>query len=397
MNIDVPIAEEKAADPVQRARALRPLIEAAAPAIERDRGLTPDVRTALHDAGLFRLYLPRRYDGEEVAPATFVAVIEEIAKADASTAWCVAQGSGCSVSAAYLDPDVAREIFCAPQAVLAWGPAGQNAKAVAADGGYRITGTWPYASGIRHSQWVGGHCALVDANGAPCLGTDGKPQERTMLVPKSSVTVLDVWRVMGLRGTGSDSYTVTDLFVPARYSFTRESAIDRRESGPLYRFTNYQLFGGSYASVALGIARAALDTFIQMAASKVPMLASKPLRENAVVQSQVAQAEAKLQSSRALLMQTLEAMWDAVSKGEELTLHQRATLRLAATHAVHQAKDVVEAAYHFAGGTAIFENQAFERRLRDMHAVTQQVQSQISNFEVAGQVLLGLPVTSRLI
>lgn len=149
--------------------------------------------------------------------------------------------------------------------------------------------------------------------------------------------------------------------------------------------------------MALGIARATLDAFMQMAASKVAMLASKPLRENAVVQSQVAQAEAKLQSSRALVMQTLREMWDIASRGEASSLDLRARLRLAATHAVHQAKDVVETAYHFGGGTAIFENQPFERRLRDIHAVTQQVQSQISNFEVAGQVLLGLPVTSKLI
>jgi indole-3-acetate monooxygenase len=129
----------------------------------------------------------------------------------------------------------------------------------------------------------------------------------------------------------------------------------------------------------------------------VPMLAVKPLRESASVQLRVAQAEAQLQASRALMFQTLEQMWDTAACGEDFSMQQRATLRLAAVHAVHQCKEVVETAYHLAGGTAIFENQAFERRMRDMHAVTQQVQSQISNFEVAGQVLLGLPVASKLI
>ena len=140
-----------------------------------------------------------------------------------------------------------------------------------------------------------------------------------------------------------------------------------------------------------------LDAFIQIASTKVPMLGSKPLRDNPVVQSKVAVAEAEWQSSRAYLMQALRDMWGAASRGESATLQQRAALRLAAVHASHQAKEVVETAYHFAGGTAIFENQAFERRLRDIHAVTQQVQSQFVNFEVAGQVLLGLPVTSKLI
>jgi len=203
--------------------------------------------------------------------------------------------------------------------------------------------------------------------------------------------------VVGLKGTGSDTYTVTDMFIPARYTFTRESPDDRRETGTLYRFTTFQMFGASFAGVALGTARAALDAFMQIASTKVPMLATKPLRENAVVQSQVAVAEAKWQSSRAFLMQTLEQMWQTASRGENFSMQQRAALRLAAVHAIHQSKEVVETAYHLAGGSAIFENQAFERRLRDIHAITQQVQSQFSNFEVAGQVLLGLPSASKLI
>jgi alkylation response protein AidB-like acyl-CoA dehydrogenase len=308
----------------------------------------------------------------------------------------VAQASGCSLAAAYLEPDVAREVFGAGS-VLAWGPFGPNPKAVAVDGGYRITGTWQYASGSRHASWLGGHCTLVDDQGGPRLGADGRPIDRTMLFPKSSAAVRDVWQVMGLRGTGSDTYSVTDLFVPARYSYTREAVAERRENGPLYRFSNYQMFGASFAGVALGIARATLDAFVELAASKVPMLAVKPLRDNAVIQSQVAWAEARLQSSRAFLMQTLDELWGPVSRGETFTLQQRATLRLASVYAIHQSKDVVDAAYQMAGGSAIFENQAFERRMRDIHAVTQQVQAQLVNFEVVGQVLLGLPVTSKLI
>ena len=400
MNIDASIAKSRAGratDPIQRAKALRPAIEDVAPVIEQSRSLPQELRAALHEAGLFRLLLPREFNGEELEPATFVAAIEEIAKSDASTAWCVAQGSGCSMAAAYLEPDVAREIFGNVDSVLAWGPVSPNAKATAVEGGYRVTGTWLYASGSRHAEWLGGHSSLVDAKGERCMGPDGKPAERTMLFRKSDAVVQDVWQVVGLRGTGSDTYTVTDMFIPARHTFTRESAHDRRETGPLYRFTTFQLFGASFAGVALGIARATLDAVIQMAGTKVPMLASKPLRENAVVQSQVAVAEAKWQSSRAFLMQTLEQMWETASRGQSFSMQQRAALRLAAVYAIHQSKEVVETAYHLAGGSAIFENQAFERRLRDIHAVTQQVQSQFSNFEVAGQVLLGLPSASKLI
>jgi len=397
MNIEAPIAKGHAMmDPVQRARQLRPLIEAAAPAIERLCALTPELLAALHDAGLFRLLLPRSCGGEEVEPAVFVAAVEEIAKGDASTAWCMSQGSGCSVTAAYIEPAVAREIFGARAAVLAWGPGGANAKATAVEGGYRVSGTWPYASGSRHAQWLGGHCALVDGEGKPCLGPDGKPAERTVLFQKSKAAIRDVWQVVGLRGTGSDTYTVTDLFVPTRYTFVRESPADRREDGPLYRFTSYQLYGAGFAGVALGIARATLDAFIAMS-GKVPALASKALRESAVVQSRIAIAEAQWRSSRAFLMETLDAMWKIASRGEALELQQRAALRLAAVHAIHQCREVVETAYHLAGGPAIFEKERFERRMRDMHTVAQQVQSQFINFEMAGQVLLGFPSSSKLI
>jgi alkylation response protein AidB-like acyl-CoA dehydrogenase len=398
MNINAAIREGEAfADPAQRARQLRPLIESTAQSIEQGRALPSKLLEALHDAGLFRLLLPHSCGGEEVAPALFVAAVEELAKADASTAWCMAQGSGCSMAAAYLEPAVAREIFDGKQAVVAWGPAGPNAKAVAVEDGYRVSGTWPYASGIGHADWLGGHCQLLDALERPCLGPEGKPTERTMLFPKAKAEIHDVWHVMGLKGTGSQTYTVADLFVPARYSFTRESAADRHEAGPLYRFTTFQLFGAGFAGVALGIARATLDAFIAVAAGKVPMLAAKPLRDNAVVQSKVAIAEAQWQASRAYLMQTLAEMWHIASAGETFTLEQRAGLRLAGVHAVHECKKVIETVFHLAGGSAVFENQPFERRLRDINAVAQQVQGQSVNFEIAGQVLLGLPSTSKLI
>src|ERR1041384_5758412 len=233
-------------NPIERARQLRPMIEAAAPTIEQGRALPQELLAALFDAGLFKMLLPRSCGGEESDPVTFVTAIEEIAKADASTAWCVAQASGCSIAAAYIEPAVAQEIFAAKDAVVAWGPVGPTVRATAVDGGYRVTGTWSYASGSRHAQWLRGHSPLGDADGKPCLGADGKPTERTMLFPTTKAVIRDVWQVVGLKGTGSDTYTVTDLFVPARYTFTRESAARSEEAGPIYRFTTYQIYGAAF-------------------------------------------------------------------------------------------------------------------------------------------------------
>src|SRR4051794_12361744 len=144
-------ATKSAADPIARARDLRPAIERAAAEVERQRELSPELLGDLHAARMFRLLLPRSLGGEELEPATYLQVIEELGKADGSTAWCVAQASGCSISAAYLAPDVAREIFGTADAVLAWGPSGPTAKAIRVEGGYRTTGTWMFASGSRHA------------------------------------------------------------------------------------------------------------------------------------------------------------------------------------------------------------------------------------------------------
>jgi indole-3-acetate monooxygenase len=390
-------AQTSASDCIGRARELAPLIAAHATRIEQEREIVPEVLAALHDARLFRMLIPKSCDGWEADPVTFMQAIEELAKVDGSTAWCVAQASGCSMAAAYVEPRVAREIFGRADAAMAWGPVGPNAKAVAVDGGYRASGSWSFASGIKHADWLGCHCPVVEPDGSPRLATDGKPAERTMLIPKASARVNDIWRVVGLKGTGSDNYTIDDLFVPNEYTFTRESAADRREAGPLYRFTTFHLYGIGFAAIALGLARASLDAFIALAATKVPKTKTFVLRDNAVVQSQVALAEAKFASSRAFLLQTLHEMWDTALRGESLALTQRAALKLAGTYATHQATDVVDTVYHAAGATAIFEDNPFERRFRDVHTVIQQVQAQFANFEMVGQVLLGLPSPSKLI
>lgn len=386
-----------APDCIARARQVGPLLEACAARTEAERKVAAEAMDALHGAQLFRMLIPRSCGGLELKPVDYVQAIEEIAKWDASAAWCMSQGSGCSMIAAYLAPQVAQAVFGDPRSVFAWGPTDGKQKAYAVPGGYRVTGRWSFASGLMHASWVGGHCIIVEPDGSIRMGADGKPLDRTMVMPKSDVTVTDVWHTIGLKGTGSNTFSAEDLFVPEDYTLTRESDDERREPGPLYRFTTYQMFGVGFASVALGIARRMLDTFVGLTAEKQAYRQSKVLRENAVVQSQVAICEAKLRASRALLLQTLEDLWDTVAAGKPHSLDERAALRLASVYAAHQAKDVVDSVYHAAGATAIFEANAYERRFRDLHSVIQQVQGQYNNFEMVGQVLLGMDSGTKLI
>jgi len=220
---------------ISRAEAVRSVVDAASNEIESTRRLPPALLDKLHEAGLFRLLLPRSSNGIETDPLTFFHVIETIARADASTAWCLSQAGGCAMSAAYLDLPVARAIFGNdPRAVLAWGP-GPKVRAVECEGGYKVTGVWSFASGGRHATWLGAHCPIFTADGAPRLDADGRQQERTMLVRSEDVQWTDIWNTVGLRGTASDQFALDDFFVRSDHSITREFDRECRESGPLYR------------------------------------------------------------------------------------------------------------------------------------------------------------------
>ena len=367
---------------------MAPVIAAEAEEIERRRELPPSLREALIENGFYRLLLPRSLGGAELPPLTFVQVIEEIAKADASTAWCLNQTSGCSMTAAYLDPETAREVFGAPDGILAWGPGPGEARIV--DGGYRISTTFSFASGSHDASWLGAHLPIVERDGRPRLNADGTTLICTLLFPKSAAKMTDIWHVVGLRGTGSDQYSVKDLFVPERFCVARDASQARYEPGLLYRFSSLQLYASGFAGVAMGIARSALDAFIELARDKIPRGGKHTLRDNNVVQSQVAQAEAKLSAARAYLFGALKKITDEVACNGQLTLDQRMTIRLAATFAIHQARDVVDIAYHAAGANAIFAANPFERRFRDIHTVSQQLQGRQEHYETVGRYRLGL-------
>ena len=191
---------------IGRARALKPLLEAAAPRIEQAKMMPPDVLHALHNAQMFRMTTPRSVGGAELDLATYAQVVATIAEGDASTAWCIAQISGSSMCAAYLDPSVAQEIFGDANSAFTWGFAGgQPCRAVPVQGGWIVNGAWTFASGNRICQWLGGHTQLCNEEGKPLFHADGRPVERTMLFPRSSTTVReDLWDVIGLIGAGSD-------------------------------------------------------------------------------------------------------------------------------------------------------------------------------------------------
>jgi alkylation response protein AidB-like acyl-CoA dehydrogenase len=376
---------------VEAARALAPTIESQADRIERDRKLPDELVEALVDSGMFRMLLPRSLGGAEMDLPTYVRAIEELARADGSVAWCVGQANGLHSYSAYLDHATARAVFGGGRTILANGPGEGNrpGRAICVDGGFRVTGRWMFASGIGHATWLLAVCHLFDGGGSPVQDSDGTDARRLLLIPKSEAVIHDVWHVSGLRGTGSQSFSVSDVFVPNEY-LIRISPEARQERGALYLFTNNGFFGPAFGSVALGLAHTSLQSIIAFAAGKVPRGMDRSIRENATVQAAVALAEARLGAARAYLHATLADVWNAVSASGELRMEQQVRVRLAATHATHEACAVVDAAYGLAGSNAIFESLPFERRFRDVHAVAQQLQARRAHYETVGAYLLGL-------
>jgi alkylation response protein AidB-like acyl-CoA dehydrogenase len=234
---------------IERALALYPLLKQQGDEVNRRRELTPPIVKALKEGGFFRMLQPCSIGGMELRPSDFARVTEAISAADGSTAWVVCQSNGCSMSAAYLEPRVAREIFGSVDGILAWGPPGAPFEAEPVPGGYCISGTWRFASGSQNATWLGAHMKVA-----------GTREVRTMLFPKSSARMVDIWHTLGLRGTASNEYVVKDLFVPSERTMLRDKAVDRREPGPLYRFGSSQLYSAGFAGVGLGLARGLIIT-----------------------------------------------------------------------------------------------------------------------------------------
>ena len=372
-------------DLADRARALAPLITRDADEIERTRRLTPAVTSALIENGLYRALLPKSLGGTEATLQAFMQMQEEVAKADASTAWCLGQCSVCAMTAAYLDRDAAEEIFNAPPGILAWGAIAHEVKVV--PGGYIANARWDFASGSRQASWLGAHVRVVEADGTPRRKADGSPEIRTILFPVGSATMYDVWDVIGLKGTGTDSYSVENLFVPEKFAALRDDPAALREQGPLYKLSTNMVFSMGFAATALGVARATFDAAIELARAKTPQ-GLKAMRDNNAVQGLIGRTEASLRAARAYLYATADEVWRDLSRGDPIAEEHRVALRIAATWTIHQSASVVDTAYHMAGATAVFAANKFERRFRDMHAIAQQIQARDTHYEDAGKAIL---------
>jgi alkylation response protein AidB-like acyl-CoA dehydrogenase len=365
-----------------------PRIEKTADDSERARRIDQSVIDALTATGVFHAFVPAERGGSEVDLPASLRLFEEVSATDGSTGWVTMILASSGILAAYLPPDGAKEIFGEGPGAVTCGVVAPRGKAVTVDGGYRVSGRWPYASGCHHSSWIALNC-MVETNGELETLPNGQPNLRFVMIPVSELEILDTWHVAGLRGTGSNDIAANDVFVPRdhTYGFITDPPL---YSGTLYRVSIPSLFASAVAACALGIGRGALDEIREIAPTRSPMSRPGPLSEWSYTQVEYARAEAALRSSRAFLFESLQNVWDALDHGQEPSIAERALVRLAATHAVEGAVRAVDTAYALGGASAIYESSSLQRRFRDIHAMTQHFLVAPATIELSGRALLGL-------
>src|SRR5438128_6016574 len=376
--------------PLEAARKLAPQIRASADEIDRLRELPRALFEAIADAGLFHLAGPRAIGGGEIDLPTYVQVIEELGKADASTGWVVNQGAIYGTYAARMPRETARKIWIdPPRAVVANTPAA-TAKAIVVPGGYRVTAERQgFSTGCRHATWIAAHAQVME-NGKTLLEADGTPELRYLLVPVGEAELLDTWHTRGMRGTGTHHFAVNDVFVPTDRTVLSQTA-PLLEDAPLYRIPRTLLFASGDAAVAFGMSRTCLETFAELAGAKTPRAMPTLLREQPMVQMTVGQAEAALRSGRAFLYEAVREAW-AASVNNALTLEHRANLRLATTHGIRLAAQIIDSIYNASGATAAYEDHLIQRHFQDIHVITQHLQGRLAHYELIGRYWLGLKI-----
>ncbi len=364
------------------ARELAALVSGVTDQIDEQRRIPVEVSNEIADRGFFRLLLPRSLGGAELDHPDFLRIVRIFAEADASVGWCINQNNVFSTNAVRVPPETAAEIWTVQRNVVTNGPPVPASRADIVDGGYRLSGRWNFSSGYPHAAWLAALTPVYQPGQAePC-------EMRTMLLPKDQAKMLDVWHVGGLRGTGSQSFETNDLFVPFARSYPADA--ESREAGPLYALPTGLMFPAGFATVALGAARAGLDAAIDLAMGKTQMGRSSALRQESTTQRMIGQGEAIWNAARAYLREATLAMWEGACANHALTTEERIHVRLAGTHAIRQAAQVVDIAYTVCGSSAIFDVNPVQRRFQDVHAITQQIQGRLTHYDTAGQYFLDM-------
>jgi len=346
--------------------------------IEQAGQLPPDVVAGLHAAGVFRLWQPAELGGYEAEPAAVVEILQTLAEADGSTAWCAATGIAGNVAGAMLPEAAARAMFDRP-GVLASGVLMPGGRAVPQPGGgYLVDGRWPFGSGTQHCDWVIG--------GARVEGPE--PAMLAVLMPAAAVKFLQTWQVIGLAGTGSVDYEASGLHVPAEHCIPL-AELRPWPAGAMWRIPLRSLLYPVLAAVPLGIGRRALAELLAVS-ERVRFGSARQLAEQELVQAAVGRAQVLLQSGASNLTDSLQQLLRTAAAGRMPSPAERAAARAAAVYATEQAHEAITLCYQTAGTTAMYWQHPLQRAVRDVLAASQHFALSAQGLTLSGKVILGL-------
>lgn len=376
-----------AADPVDAARALGPLIDEHREALARGPDLPAPVAEALKRAGLAQLWLPEALGGPELPPLEFFHAIEALAELDGAVAWCAMLSSSSSRIAGLMPAGPMR------RALAGGGPFGfsgsglPSGTATREGDGWRVEGRWSWASFCRHSTHTFLMCAEHEG-GVPRRAEDGRPALRGVVLPAAQVRVLGDWDGGGLRSSGSHDVAIEGAWVPD--DCTTGLDFEGRQPGPLYQLPMATAFAVAALGVPLGVAAGSVADLIALARDKVPAHGAAPLRDQEYVQLEVARAKTRLNAARALAVEAIGTLWDSATAGRPASVEEQALVRMACWNAGDAGKDVVGRMYAAAGSGAVREGSRFAARLRDVHAAGQHLNFATRMTTAPGRIWLGL-------
>ncbi len=380
---------------ITAAQELAPVIRDMREELDTTRHLPTSLAEKMTQAGLFQLHACSELGGLELPPLTGFRVIEELSKADGSVGWCAMIASSLSLTTGWLEPEVGRKMFGNPLDVRIAGSIRPEGRAYPLKGGYRVEGQWNFASGVHHANWLYCTCKVMNGN-APQLSAVGTPEVRTLLVPAESATIVDTWSAVGMCGTGSHDFVVDGVFVPTEHDVSR--ANPPRASGTLFTVYNAGVGQGATwsntAANALGIARGAIDTFVDLATNTASTMSTTLLRDRPMVQMRLAEAEAIVSAARAYVVDSVRTAWEAAVDGTLDAKQHGLPLRLAITHSIHEAVRAVDIVFHAAGTNAVYRTNPLERYFRYIHVAVQHAAALPLHIEAAGKVLMGHPLSA---
>ncbi len=382
------IAQGVSGDATERVFALveelRPIVKAHRAEADRLRRIPDAVVDAIAERDLTRMMLPPEMGGAGIDPVTCLRLVEEVATMDGSVAWNFSIGAFSQRWLGWLPEAWGRDFLSTPGSMVA-GSLNAAGRAVAVEGGYLVSGHFHFASGVHQAPWVVGGCRVFDGEAARTTPA-GTAVIADAVMPRGAVTTADDWYVSGMRGTGSTGFDADALFVPEGQVVVRGAKPWR--TAPFFRFV---VVGAPFAAVTLGIARCAIDGFLELVESKALAHAWRTaVKENPANQYDLAKAQSLVESGRSYLLEGIQGLWDAVRDGHDASLDVRARVRRAQVHAAESAVTAVDMMYRAAGATALFESSPFERCLRDVHAAAAQINLQRVLMEDAGRVAFGL-------